>query len=105
MAACLQLACNAAPDYLESGQKNRLRTFILPETCGPNQGRSFFNHAAHLEQIGKYVYSRYEEDVLIWLQRGCGGGDTKGEGRAEALAHFGFLVVGFGHFLRQAIVV
>lgn len=52
----------------------------------------FFNHAAHLEQIGKYVYSRYEEDVLIWLQRGCGGGDMKGEEKAEALAHFGFLV-------------
>lgn len=64
----------------------------MPETCGPNQGCSFFNHTAHLEQIGKYVDSRYEEDVLIWLQRGCGGGDMKGEGKAEALAHFGLLV-------------
>lgn len=53
----------------------------------------FFNHAAHLEQIGKYVYSRYEEDVLIWLQRGCRGGDMKREGKTEALAHFGFQVL------------
>lgn len=81
----------------------------MPETCGPNQGCSFFfNRAAHLEQIGKYVYSRYEEDVLIWLQRGCGGGDVKGgrEGRGAGTLWISPLSsVGFGHFLRQAIVV